>query len=50
MTEEADIAARADRTSMDYTKDAYGVTPLAKLSNINLNNRKVAAVPDLQIA
>ena len=43
MTEEADTAARADRSSMNYTKDAVGISPFAKLSGINLNNRKVAA-------
>ena len=39
MSEEADTAARADRSS----KDAVGISPFAKLSGINLNNRKVAA-------
>ena len=45
MTEEAAAAASADRASMNYTKDAYGISPLAALSSINLNNKKVAARP-----
>ena len=43
MSEEADAVARADRSSMNYTKDAVGISPFTKLSGINLNNRKVAA-------
>ena len=43
MTTQANAAASADRASMNYTKDAYGITPLATLSGINLNNRKVAS-------
>ena len=43
MTDQAAAAASADRASMNYTKDAYGISPLATLSGINLNNRKVAS-------
>ena len=43
MTDQTDTAASADRASMNYTKDAYGISPLATLSGINLNNRKVAS-------
>ena len=43
MTEESDTDASATRTSMNFTKDSYGVSPFAALSKINLNNKKVAA-------
>ena len=41
-----DTTARASHASMNYTKDTYGISPLATLSGINLNNKKVAAQYD----
>ena len=43
MTESQDAAASATRVSTNFTKDPYGVSPLAVLSTINLNNKKVAS-------